>query len=84
MPIFLLVPQVKLPKLLDLARDAAWAHKALPGLVAGKWVKESFRGRWFAGPFSQSRRMHKKQLLRLRIRLIVASNTGRWTVDTSG
>jgi hypothetical protein len=33
-PIFLLVPQVKLPKRLDLARDAARAHVALPGLIA--------------------------------------------------
>jgi hypothetical protein len=38
-PIFLLVPQVKLPKRLDLARDAARAHEALPGLIAGNWVE---------------------------------------------
>jgi hypothetical protein len=43
-PIFLLVPQVKLPKRLDLARDAARAHDALPGLVVGKWVDVGFRG----------------------------------------
>jgi hypothetical protein len=38
-PIFLLVPQVKLPKRLDLARDALRAHEALPGLIAGNWVE---------------------------------------------
>lgn len=43
-PIFLLVPQVKLPKRLDLARDAMRAHEALPGLVVGKWVDVGFRG----------------------------------------
>jgi hypothetical protein len=32
-PIFLLVPQVKLPKRLDLDRDAARAHGSLPGLI---------------------------------------------------
>ena len=36
-PIFLLVPQVKLPKRLDLARDAARAHEAVPGLVVATW-----------------------------------------------
>jgi hypothetical protein len=39
-PIFLLVPQVKLPKRLDLARDAERAQDALPGLIVAKWVKE--------------------------------------------
>jgi len=38
-PIFLLVPQVKLRKRLDLARDAARAHDAVPGLIVGKWVE---------------------------------------------
>jgi hypothetical protein len=37
-PIFLLVPQVKLPKRLDLARDAARAHDAVPGLILANWV----------------------------------------------
>ena len=37
-PMFLLVPQVKLPKRLDLARDAARAHDAVPGLIVGYWV----------------------------------------------
>ncbi len=37
-PIFLLVPQVKLPKRLDLDRDAARAHDAVPGLILAKWV----------------------------------------------
>ena len=36
-PIFLLVPQVRLPKRLDLARDAAAAHTVVPGLIVGKW-----------------------------------------------
>lgn len=39
-PIFLLVPQVKLKKRLDLARDADRAHKAVPGLIVAKWVGE--------------------------------------------
>jgi len=38
-PIFLLVPQVKLPKRLDLDRDAARAQDALPGLIVAKWVE---------------------------------------------
>ena len=37
-PIFLLVPQVKLPKRLDLARDAVRAQDALPGLIVANWV----------------------------------------------
>ena len=37
-PIFLLVPQVRLPKRLDLDRDAAQAQDALPGLILEKWV----------------------------------------------
>ncbi|MET4102737.1 hypothetical protein ABIE58_002173 [Roseovarius sp. MBR-78] len=37
-PIFLLVPQVKLPKRLDLARDAERAHDAVPGLILANWV----------------------------------------------
>ena len=38
LPIFLLVPQVKLPKRLDLARDAERAHEAVPGLIVANWV----------------------------------------------
>jgi hypothetical protein len=41
-PIFLLVPQVKLPKRLDLARDAERAHDAVPGLIVAKWVESRF------------------------------------------
>jgi len=41
-PIFLLVPQVKLPKRLDLARDAARAHDAVPGLIVANWVEGQF------------------------------------------
>ncbi|WP_112309344.1 head-tail joining protein [Pseudogemmobacter bohemicus] len=41
-PIFLLVPQVKLPKRLDLARDAERAHDAVPGLIVAKWAKGRF------------------------------------------
>ena len=36
--IFLLVPQVKLPKRLDLARDAERAHDAVPGLIVANWL----------------------------------------------
>jgi len=38
-PIFLLVPQVKLRKRLDLARDAVRAHDAVPTLIVAKWVE---------------------------------------------
>jgi hypothetical protein len=38
-PIFLLVPQVKLPKRLDLARDAERAQEAVPGLILANWVE---------------------------------------------
>ena len=38
-PIFLLVPQVKLPKRLDLDRDAERAHDSLPGLIVANWVE---------------------------------------------
>lgn len=37
-PIFLLVPQVKLRKRLDLARDAEKVAGAVPGLILEKWV----------------------------------------------
>ena len=42
-PIFLLVPQVKLPKRLDLARDAARAHETLPGLIVANWAEDRLR-----------------------------------------
>jgi hypothetical protein len=38
-PIFLLVPQVKLPKRLTLARDADRALDSVPGLIVAKWVE---------------------------------------------
>jgi hypothetical protein len=38
-PIFLLVPQVKLPKRLDLARDAERAHDSVSGLIVANWVE---------------------------------------------
>jgi hypothetical protein len=37
-PIFLLVPQVKLPKRLDLARDAERAVDGVPVLIVANWV----------------------------------------------
>lgn len=37
-PIFLLVPQVKLRKRLDLARDAERAVAGLPGRIVAGWV----------------------------------------------
>ena len=40
LPVFLLVPQVRLPKRLDLARDAARAQDAVPGLIVANWVEE--------------------------------------------
>lgn len=39
-PIFLLVRQVKLPKRLDLARDAEWALAAIPGSIVRNWVED--------------------------------------------
>lgn len=39
-PIFLLVPQVKLRKRLDLARDAERAQAAIPGLIVANWLEE--------------------------------------------
>ena len=41
-PIFLLVPQVKLSKRLDLGRDAARAQGALPGAIVAHWVEGRF------------------------------------------
>ena len=38
-PIFLLVPQVKLPKRLDLARDADRALDGVPGVIVANWVE---------------------------------------------
>ena len=45
-PIFLLVPQVKLPKRLDLARDADRALDSVSGLIVVGWLKEhgEFKG----------------------------------------
>ena len=39
-PIFLMVPQVKLPKRLDLARDAERAQDALPAAIVASWIDE--------------------------------------------
>jgi hypothetical protein len=41
-PIFVLVPQVKLPKRLDLARDAARALDSVPGLIVANWLEARF------------------------------------------
>ena len=38
-PIFLLVPQIKLRKRLDLARDAEKVAGSVPGLIVEKWVE---------------------------------------------
>ena len=38
-PIFLLVPQVKLRKRLDLARDAKAAQDRIPGAIVANWVE---------------------------------------------
>jgi hypothetical protein len=40
-PIFLLVPQVRLRKRLDLARDAERAADAVPGMIVANWVERS-------------------------------------------
>ena len=39
-PIFRLVPQVNLPKRLDLARDAGRALDSALGLIVANWVEE--------------------------------------------
>ena len=39
-PIFLLVRQVKLPKRLDLIRDAERAQAAIPGSIVRNWVED--------------------------------------------
>ena len=41
-PIFLLVRQVKLPKRLDLARDAERAQAAITGSIVRNWVETTF------------------------------------------
>jgi len=38
-PIFLLVPQVRLRKRLDLARDAECAADGVPGMIVANWVE---------------------------------------------
>jgi hypothetical protein len=38
-PILLLVPQVKLPKRLDLRRDAERAHELVPRLIVANWAE---------------------------------------------
>jgi hypothetical protein len=38
-PIFLLVPQVKLRKRLDLARDAKAAQERIPGAIVANWLE---------------------------------------------
>ncbi|PRY23526.1 hypothetical protein CLV78_10415 [Aliiruegeria haliotis] len=38
-PVFLLVPQVRLPKRLDLDRDAERAIDSVPGLIVANWVE---------------------------------------------
>jgi hypothetical protein len=43
-PIFLLVPQVKLPKRLDLDRDARKAQAAVPGLIVDRWLARRMQG----------------------------------------
>ena len=42
-PIFLLVPQAKLPKRLDLDRDTERAHDSMSGLIVANWVEGRFR-----------------------------------------
>ena len=42
-PIFLLVPQVKLAKRLDLARDGDRAQAAVPGLIVANWAEDRLR-----------------------------------------
>jgi len=39
LPIFLLVPQIKLRKRMDLAQDAEPAIDAVPGRIVAEWVE---------------------------------------------
>lgn len=39
-PIFLLVPQVKLAKRLDLVRDIERVHAGVPGMIVSNWVSK--------------------------------------------
>ena len=39
-PVFLLVPQVRLPKRVDLDRDAERALDSVPGLIVANWIEE--------------------------------------------
>ena len=43
-PIFLLVPQVKLAKRLHLARDAERVQAAIPGQIVANWVERKVNG----------------------------------------
>jgi len=43
-PIFLLVPQVKLAKRLHLARDAERVQAAIPGRIVANWVERKVNG----------------------------------------
>jgi hypothetical protein len=42
-PIFLLVPQVKLRKRLDLMRDANAAQAQIPSAIVANWVEDMLR-----------------------------------------
>jgi len=42
-PIFLQVPQVKLPKRLDLDWDVERALGSVPGLIVANWMKASLK-----------------------------------------
>lgn len=42
-PVFLLFPQVKLPKRLDLARDVERAIDGVPGLIVANWRESAVR-----------------------------------------
>lgn len=44
-PVFLLVRQVKLPKRLDLAKDAERAQAAIPASIVRNWVEETIVNR---------------------------------------
>ena len=37
------IEAAKLPKRLDLARDAARAHETLPGLIVANWAEDRLR-----------------------------------------
>ena len=83
-PIFLLVPQITLPKRLDLARDAERLADGVPGLIVANWVEVRLRDtmlRVSSGRFT-SRRMKpgkiRHDLFFLTVTVVAVIRINRW------